>query len=349
MAQSDQPNSNLLFSELMEANVSIEQAFDILTTTTRIENGIRVAVQSGQNLNNLSYEVLQATMEHMYTRLKYRPLKAGIESIGFLENQTLQQTHAALEQLESLNTKLFRSLTIAQENFISEAADRLSKFISTYDGIEKTLLDAHARFREKDDLTKSLGTPAWGKMLDLVIAGKGTAALVGNLQKLESIQNIDSVKAIDEIVKASTIFKEKYNKSHVSVDEETENELFHLTKTLVVINNENEQFIKDFESASPSNELLPLDKKAEQRLFEASLKLIQDRTLKQSHKKLASINVAVANSFLITTGAYRGQGMQHASRLKEEISRGLMLIYKLYLINTDVVHSVAKYIKASTK
>jgi hypothetical protein len=115
-------------------------------------------------------------------------------------------------------------------------------------------------------------------MLDLVIAGKGTAALVGNLQKLESIQNIDSVKAIDEIVKASTIFKEKYNKSHVSVDEETENELFHLTKTLVVINNENEQFIKDFESASPSNELLPLDKKAEQRLFEASLKLIQDRT-----------------------------------------------------------------------
>lgn len=349
---SDIQNNN---SDIINEHDSIENGISVVNTTTTIANSIEKSIDSDNGPNVIDCELVTTAMEHFYLQTNYTGKAINTVSLESNEINYKEYAKLALEEINDFNCKLNGQLNIAQEGFISNIIDSIGKVFSTYSSLENNLKKAHDSYIKNGSNDKTFNNPGWGRIFKAFDDNGNINKLITELQDVERINNDSFTKAVKEIIKASEFFKENFNKSRITVDRRVMEDLYDVASFL---NDKNKRMgayldmiLKDNYERGKNVTVYfkALTKDEEKKLYEISLKLITNRQLKESYKPLSRINIDMTNSFLVTTGEYRQDGIEHASFIKAQIQKTMLYIYQLYSLNMNITHSTIKYIEASTK
>ena len=349
-------------AENKKQSAELENDADQIAETQSIDGALgemqttaEAAVESGEGLSEETASTMEAALEHFTKRLGYS--KKVIPALeGFSDKATcLEKTKITLENLKTLRSGIDKNLAIAQEGMLSNIFDSISKTFSTFSGIEKSLREAHAEFKQNGPNGKTFKSPGWGRAIAKFMTLQDSDRPEDVTKELiefavwsdkhlirwvnDSIAIMDQINSIipDQMFVKSTDAMADVLNHLVEKVKEDGSYLFNRNLKMSSISKN----ITEFEA---------LTEKSEKQIFEASIHLVADPKYREAFGKLAYLNRKMAAK---ATGGARGES--HAKTYRA-ISQAKQIVMELtlaargvYELHCDVAHSLSKYIQASTK
>lgn len=153
-------------TEIHEDIGRVEEARGIEVAVDSASQVVEAAVDSGEGLAQPTAQVLEAAMEHFYTRLGVSHSRR-LPALEAYEQDRLASSKETLEHLQSLQGRIQKNVSVAQEGIFARIGNAFSRMTTT----ENEMLRGIARLNAGDMRPPmSLGTPAWGRVF--AISGK---------------------------------------------------------------------------------------------------------------------------------------------------------------------------------
>jgi hypothetical protein len=170
------------------------EAIDTMADTVE-----QVTGEGGEGVTPETAQVIEAAMEHFYTRLGINRSRK-LPAMESFEKDRLGSSKAALEELRALHARIDKNLTVAQEGFVDRFVNGLSRVFTTNSKMYKVSKALNASNLKE---VHELGAPAWARIFSA--SGKAHVNAADVIHVFEGYLNLangDVMKLLDETVRA---------------------------------------------------------------------------------------------------------------------------------------------------
>ena len=187
-------------TEIESAGDQLAEAEGIQDTVDTMADQVEAKVDSGEGITEETAQALEVAVEHFCKRLGYSkqvvPSMEGFkDAVGRLE-----QSRIALENLQELNAKLTKNISIAQEGFFARIGNAFVRLFTTTNKMLRTLEASRNLVASEEHLIKD---PAWGRIFfstkKFSLTGEDVISLMEDINDLNHNRIIPLTKRITEL------------------------------------------------------------------------------------------------------------------------------------------------------
>ena len=178
----------------------ISEAVGVQDAVSKIATQVDNSITAGTGISDQTAAILEVSVEHFCKRLGYSkqvvPSMEGFkDAVGRLE-----QSRIALENLQELNAKLTKNISIAQEGFFARIGNAFVRLFTTTNKMLRTLEASRNLVASEEHLIKD---PAWGRIFfstkKFSLTGEDVISLMEDINDLNHNRIIPLTKRITEL------------------------------------------------------------------------------------------------------------------------------------------------------
>jgi hypothetical protein len=328
--------------EIETSQDTIEEAVDIQDSVGALTNQVSTGVETGEGISEDTAKAVEVAVEHFCKRLGYK--KKVMPALEGFTNATtrLDKTKVALENLNELNTRINKCLTIAQEGLWARIKHRFSLMFSNEEKLNKNLKIVSARFDSSGSKEGVLEKPGFSKYLNPKNKNKlSSKDIIDELSGLDKLINDDKltliIKNINTGMEKIVVANKKGTKGDYSIILKEQGKLADigeiLTRDYSLTKKGSEE--ADIEALTPSDKI---------KLVKILESILSDD---KASKALDDIN----NLYISFDEAdeYLSKIEKQANATGDVLDDAWDALYKIYSVRHAWCHAAIAYIKASTK
>ncbi len=331
--------------------VSVKQSTDSMIET------VAASVDSGTGMAPETTEIVEAAMEHMYTRMGYTPKKrATIANEDFKSDSLrLNATMLALEEMKDFSKRLDNGLTIAQEGMLARFGNSIKLLFTSSDKIQRLLTENVKEIESKGAKEGMIDEPGWGRSFAQLgvkeLDGAAVLAYVSRVEKL--VTSSDFINLINGYTDICRKVESEVSRSWFIAKDKAVEAIRELTDDAdKVVGIADKLFISEVLTAKNDPSFKALTVQEAKKLAELAKSITNDRALNQALHKLEvaidNVNVELYNNSNMRLAKFLAADIRAAKTVINKINPTLSVVYNITSNSGRLAFASARYIKSST-
>lgn len=333
---------------------NVEEARSIGDAIAKSADVVQAAVDAEEGMTPSEAQLLDAAMEHFYTRLGVTVSRRMPAMESFKEDR-LESSKLALEHLRDLQERIGKNLKVAQEGIFDRIGNAIARAFTSNKKMAKVVGGLSA-----DQLgeVRSLGQPAWGRCFARTghgqVSGVQVASLIG---QVNSTLNGDMADVINKAAQGFSHLADEFARA------ERSGRFSEAAEKMYLIGHEVAEQCKRFSELSPDVvrhpdayvEVLSCDHGSFRHIVEGVQNAAKESLVEKADQRLET-----AYNELLRAVAYddedEGGHSSHGGHYHAAISQADRILnilgsttMDLYILQGLVIHGGYKYLLASTR